>query len=104
MDLWGRRSFEFIHKLDVGRAGGILVAWDSSVFEVINHQIGEFSVSILGKNRDDGMLWAFKGVYGSCNQAAGFGLLREGLAEFGLFGKCRGVLGVIMLFDTPRNV
>lgn len=76
-DLWGRRSFEFIHKLAVGKSGGILVAWDAKVMEVINHLIGAFLVSILGRNKEDEKLWAFSSVYGSCDQGhqAEFGLL-----------------------------
>lgn len=41
-DMWGRMSFDFIHKLAVGTSDGILVASDFFMFEVIDHWIGGF--------------------------------------------------------------
>lgn len=41
--------------------------WDSSVLERVNHHMGEFSVSILVRNKEDEGLWASSGVYGSCD-------------------------------------
>lgn len=34
-DLWGRGDFDFVHKPAVGRAGGLLVAWNKSKTEVL---------------------------------------------------------------------
>lgn len=42
VDVWGRRPFHFIHKPSVGAVGGILVAWNSAVVEVIDQKIGDF--------------------------------------------------------------
>lgn len=77
LDLWGRNPFNFVYKLAVGRSGGIMVAWNTNVLEVTNYKVGEFSVSILCKNKDD-KEWAFSGVYGPCDQSE-FGLFREDL-------------------------
>lgn len=45
-DLWGRCSFDCIHKPTVGRSGRILVAWESLVLEMVEHRIWEVSVSV----------------------------------------------------------
>ena len=47
-----------------GTAGGILVFWDTRKFELVEAEIGQFSVTCLFKNVEDDFLWAFKGVYG----------------------------------------
>ena len=47
-----------------GTAGGILVFWDSRKLELVETEIGYFSVTCMFKNVGDGLLWAFTGVYG----------------------------------------
>ena len=47
-----------------GTAGGILVFWDTSKLELLEAEIGHFSVTCMFKNVEDGFLWAFTGVYG----------------------------------------
>ena len=47
-----------------GTAGGILVIWDTRKLELVEAEIGQFFVTCLLKNVEDGFLWAFKGVYG----------------------------------------
>lgn len=64
VDLLGRSPFEFVHKSADRRAGGILAAWDTSMFQLVDQFIGDFSVSILTKPVKMGCLWAFSGVYG----------------------------------------
>lgn len=76
-DLWGWRSFQFIHKQAEGGAGGILVAWNRKTTDVIDLKIEELSVSILCKNRDDGFFWVLFGVYGPCDQGASVRLWDE---------------------------
>lgn len=44
------------------------MAWHSNILEVVDYDIGEFSVSILCKDKEDDGLWAFSGVYGPCDQ------------------------------------
>ena len=47
-----------------GTAGGILVFWDTRKLELVETEIGHFSVTCKFKNVEDGFLWAFTGVYG----------------------------------------
>ena len=47
-----------------GTAGGILVFWDTRKLELVEAEIGHFSVTCMFKNVEDGFLWAFTGVYG----------------------------------------
>ena len=47
-----------------GTAGGILVFWDTRKLELVETEIGHFSVTCMFKNVEDGFLWAFTGVYG----------------------------------------
>ena len=42
----------------------MLVFWDSKVLELIEMEIGDFSVSCRFKNVDDGFCWVFIEVYG----------------------------------------
>lgn len=68
LDLWGRRPFSFVHKPTAGRSGGIMVAWNTSMLDVIDSKVGEFLGSILCKNKEDDKVWGFSGVYGPCDQ------------------------------------
>ena len=47
-----------------GTVGGILVFWDTRKLELVEAEIGHFSVTCMFKNVEDGFLWAFTGVYG----------------------------------------
>ena len=47
-----------------GTTGGILVFWDKRKLEVMEVEIGHFSVTCIFKNTEDGFQWAFTGVYG----------------------------------------
>ena len=47
-----------------GTTGGILVFWDTRKLELVETEIGHFSVTCMFKNVEDGFLWAFTGVYG----------------------------------------
>ena len=46
-----------------GTAGGILVFWDKRKPEVMEVELGHFSVTCIFKNTEDGFQWAFTGVY-----------------------------------------
>lgn len=65
--MWGRKLFDCIHKPVVEAVGGILVAWNRNVVEVVDKKIGDFSISILCQNMNDDYRWAFSGVYGPSN-------------------------------------
>ena len=47
-----------------GSAGGILVFWDTRKLELVETEIGDFSVTCTFTNVGDGFRWAFTGVYG----------------------------------------
>ena len=44
--------------------GGVLVVWDKRSLEMIDKEVGSFSVSCRLKNVDNSFVWAFIGVYG----------------------------------------
>ena len=52
-----------------GTAGGIIVFWDTRKLELVEAEIGHFSVTCMFKNVEDGFLWAFTGVYGSVKRS-----------------------------------
>ena len=47
-----------------GSAGGIILFWDKKAMELVNSEIGLFSISCLFKMVEGGLLWMFSGVYG----------------------------------------
>ena len=47
-----------------GTAWGILVFWDKRKLEVMEVELGHFSVMCIFKNTEDGFQWAFTGVCG----------------------------------------
>ena len=47
-----------------GTTGGILVFWNTRKLDLVESEIGHFSVTCKFKNVEDGFLWAFTGVYG----------------------------------------
>jgi hypothetical protein len=48
-----------------GTDGGILVGINNDLFDICRCVIHTFSVSILLKNKTDGVVWRFISVYGS---------------------------------------
>ena len=56
-----------------GTAGGILVFWDTRKLDLVEAEVGHFSVTCRFKNVEDGFLWAsqgsmvqLRGVKGNC--------------------------------------
>ena len=47
-----------------GTAGGILLFWNKKIMELVDSEIGLFSISCLFKMVEGGVLWMFSGVYG----------------------------------------
>ncbi|RVW45833.1 hypothetical protein CK203_086256 [Vitis vinifera] len=45
-----------------GAAGGVVVFWDKRVLELVDMEVGLFSISCRFKNCEDGFLWVFSGV------------------------------------------
>ncbi|RVW27722.1 Transposon TX1 uncharacterized 149 kDa protein [Vitis vinifera] len=46
-----------------GAAGGILICWDKRTLEVLEMEMGQFSISCRLRNVEDGIVWIFTGVY-----------------------------------------
>ena len=47
-----------------GSVGGILIYWDKRSLELLEMEVGQFSISCRLKNVEDGLVWIFIGVYG----------------------------------------
>lgn len=72
--------FDCYHKPAVNAAGGILVAWNINVVEVLDKKIGDFSILILCKSMTDDCKWAFTGVYDRSN-ITDFAMVRDDLCH-----------------------
>ena len=46
-----------------GATGGILICWDKRTLEVLEMEMGQFSISCMLRNVEDGNAWIFTGVY-----------------------------------------
>ncbi|RVX04845.1 LINE-1 retrotransposable element ORF2 protein [Vitis vinifera] len=46
-----------------GSAGGILICWDKRTLEVLEMEVGHFSISCRLRNVEDVLVWIFTGVY-----------------------------------------
>ena len=51
-----------------GTTGGILVCWDKRSLELLEMEVGNYSISCRLKNVENEVVWTFTGVYGSCNR------------------------------------
>ena len=69
-----------------GASRGIVVLRDTRVVHLIGMEEGQFIVSCLFKNCENGSQWTFIGVYGPCSKRE-----REGLWEE--LGSIQGMLG-----------
>ncbi|RVX18958.1 Transposon TX1 uncharacterized 149 kDa protein [Vitis vinifera] len=47
-----------------GTAGGILICWDKRTLEILEMEMGQFTISCRLRNVEDGKTWIFTGVYG----------------------------------------
>ena len=47
-----------------GSTGGILTYWDKRTLEVLEMEVGQFSISCKLRNVEDRIVWIFTGVYG----------------------------------------
>ncbi|RVW26012.1 LINE-1 retrotransposable element ORF2 protein [Vitis vinifera] len=48
----------------VARLGGMLICWDKRVLELLEWEVGQFSLSCRFRTLENGVIWAFTGVYG----------------------------------------
>jgi exonuclease III len=62
--LWGCPYVEWCHVASNGASGGILLVWDRRVVSKIDAYLGSFVVACSFRNVEDGMVWAFAGLYG----------------------------------------
>jgi hypothetical protein len=62
--LWGGSHVGWCCLEADGASGGILIMWDTRVLELVESSVGCFSVSVILKNIEDGVVWGFSGVYG----------------------------------------
>ena len=46
-----------------GSVGGLLICWDKRTLEVLEMEMGNFSISYRLRNVEDGLVWVFTGVY-----------------------------------------
>ncbi|RVW17084.1 hypothetical protein CK203_076009 [Vitis vinifera] len=51
-----------------GSAGGILVCWDKRSLELLELEVGFYSISCKLKTVENDVVWVFTGVYGPCNR------------------------------------
>ena len=51
-----------------GSAGGILVCWDKRSLELLEMEVGNYSISCKLKTVENDVVWTFTGVYGPCNR------------------------------------
>jgi hypothetical protein len=86
--LWSCPYVEWSHVASVGASGGILLMWDRRVVTKVEVCQGNFVVACSFRNTDDGLEWAFAGVYGP-NRNSLRRLLWEELA------------GVMCLWEVP---
>ena len=47
-----------------GSTGGLLICWDKRSLEVLEMEVGNFSISCRFRNVEDGLTWIFTGMYG----------------------------------------
>jgi hypothetical protein len=62
--LWGCPYLEWSYVASIGASGGILLLWDRRVVSKVDVCQGNFVAACSFRNVDDGMEWAFAGVYG----------------------------------------
>jgi hypothetical protein len=86
--LWGCPYVDWCHVDSRGASGGILLMWDRRVVDKIDCCLGSFVVACHFRNVEDGLVWAFAGVYGPNRDN-----LRRRLWE--------ELAGVMSLWDVP---
>jgi hypothetical protein len=62
--LWGCPYMDWCRVDSWGGLGRILIMWDCRVVSRIDSCMGIFVVAYLFRNVEDGLMWAFAGVYG----------------------------------------
>jgi exonuclease III len=63
--LAGNKLFAWFSSPPNGRSGGLLVGFKSEVFDVREHEAGEFMIRTLVLHREKNLIWNFVNVYGA---------------------------------------
>ncbi|RVX11700.1 LINE-1 retrotransposable element ORF2 protein [Vitis vinifera] len=90
-----------------GSAGGILICWDKRTLEVLEMEVGHFSISCRLRNVEDGLVWIFTGVHGPFSREDSEALWEELGAIRGIWNDpwCLGgdfnVVDELDLLDLP---
>jgi exonuclease III len=61
----GNKNFVWVWSPPNGRSGGLLVGFDSDMFDVREKELGEFMIRLLVIQKDSGFIWNFINVYGA---------------------------------------
>jgi exonuclease III len=66
--LAGNKLFASFSSPPNGRSGGLLVGFNSEVFDVREHEAGEFMIRTLVLHREKNLIWNFVKVYGAAQK------------------------------------
>ena len=64
----GNKLFAWFSSPPNGRSGGLLVGFNSEVFDVREHEAGEFMIHTLVLHRETNFIWNFVNVYGAAQK------------------------------------
>ncbi|RVW38172.1 LINE-1 retrotransposable element ORF2 protein [Vitis vinifera] len=86
-----------------GAAGGILICWDKRTLEILEMEMGQFTISCRLRNVEDGKTWIFTGVYGPFSKEDRDTFWGELGAIRGIWDDpwCVGVTDELELLDIP---
>ncbi|XP_026436394.1 uncharacterized protein LOC113334324, partial [Papaver somniferum] len=60
----GSKNVGWTLQQSVGNSGGMLILWDRDFLEVSDSLVGDYTLSILCKNKNDNFQWVLTNVYG----------------------------------------
>ncbi|RVW80279.1 Uridine kinase-like protein 1, chloroplastic [Vitis vinifera] len=83
-----------------GAAGGILICWDKRTLEILEMEMGQFTISCRLRNVEDGKTWIFTGVYGPFSKD-------DRDTFWGELGAIRGIwmtLGSVCRVEVNKNL
>jgi exonuclease III len=66
--LAGSKPFAWFSAPPNGRSGGLLVGFNTDVFDVRENEIGEFMIRTLILHREQNLIWNFVNVYGAAQK------------------------------------
>ena len=84
-------------------AAGDLVFWDNRVMQLMEMEVGKFTISCRFKNCEDGFCWCFSGVYGPTMKVEREGFWSEMGAIRGLWNELWCVVGDFNMIRFPSE-